>query len=400
MKFNTPFPQPLPKECAKAANIFQSFVDSANHGLDGIIPRNVIENARGFAIFTVFKAGFVLSARAGSGIVIARSDDGSWSAPSAIGTAGMGFGGQLGAEVTDFLVVLNSSAAVKSFMSAGSVTLGGNMSVAIGPLGRNGEATGALNASGKVAAMYSYSKTKGLFGGVSLEGSVIVERQDANAIAYDADVTAKQLLSGAVPVPPWASELINTLNRCTGMPGGRKWIDDSPMPGTPEATPGYAFAGISSPGGKKKRGPQPSPDVRKSDSYFDFPVSSPNPPEPPTDLLVDFASPGTSPFGPPPATTKQPVRMSSVSMSSAVDTAKPAPFLTVRAGLAAPLSPYEGVGRAIALHDFDAVEPGDLEFSKGDIIVIIKKSEKINDWWTGRVRGREGLFPANYVEVV
>lgn len=88
--------------------LVQSFVDSGNNGLDGVIPREVLENAKGFAIFTIFKAGFLFSARAGSGIVIAKLDDGTWSAPSAIGTAGLGFGGQAGAEMTDFLVVLNS----------------------------------------------------------------------------------------------------------------------------------------------------------------------------------------------------------------------------------------------------------------------------------------------------
>ena len=109
-------------------------------------------------------------------------------------------------------------------MAAGSLTLGGNLSLAVGPLGRNGEAIGSLNTSGKVAAMYSYSKTRGLFGGVSIEGSVIVERQDANAQAYRTDVTAKQLLSGAIPPPEWASSLVKTLESCTGMPGGRRWV--------------------------------------------------------------------------------------------------------------------------------------------------------------------------------
>ena len=63
-----------------------------------VIPQSVLERAAGFAIYTVIKAGFIFSARAGSGVVIARLDDGSWSAPSAIGTAGLGFGGQAGAE--------------------------------------------------------------------------------------------------------------------------------------------------------------------------------------------------------------------------------------------------------------------------------------------------------------
>ena len=90
---------------------------------------------------------------------------------------------------------------------------------------------------------YSYSKTKGLFGGVSIEGSVIVERQDANAIAYQMDVTASQLLSGAVDCPEWASPLIKTLEMCTGLPGGRKWIDETNVDSR------YAFGnGMESPG--------------------------------------------------------------------------------------------------------------------------------------------------------
>lgn len=70
----------------------------------------------------------MFSGRAGAGVVVARLEDGSWSAPSAIGTGGMGFGGQIGAEITDFVIVLNSREAVKSFTTGGNVTLGGNLS--------------------------------------------------------------------------------------------------------------------------------------------------------------------------------------------------------------------------------------------------------------------------------
>ncbi|KAG8990088.1 hypothetical protein FRB90_001917, partial [Tulasnella sp. 427] len=116
---------------------------------------------------------------------------------------------------------------------------------------RNGEAMGSLNTKGRVAAMYSYSKTKGLFGGVSIEGSIIVERQDANAIAYQADVTAKQLLSGVIPPPHWADGLIQLLTQTGGdpMPG---WIDDDPMspnserPSMGRNTSDYSFQGIGS----------------------------------------------------------------------------------------------------------------------------------------------------------
>ncbi|KAJ3546373.1 hypothetical protein NM688_g5520 [Phlebia brevispora] len=265
MKFNSLIPQPLAKECAKASKIFRSFVDGANNGLDGVIPRSVLENAKGFAIFTVFKAGFLFSARGGSGIVIARLPDGTWSAPSAIGTAGVGFGGQAGAEMTDFLVTLNSRSAVQSFMSAGSLTLGGNLSIAIGPLGRNGEASGSLNTKGKVAAMYSYSKTRGLFGGVSLEGSVIVERSDANAQAYRHDVTAKMLLSGSIPPPEWASVLIRTLEQCTGFPGNRDWVTDR----YDRYDDGYMFDGVESPRDRNGDGLGRSSSGRRSPSRKD-----------------------------------------------------------------------------------------------------------------------------------
>ncbi|KAG0013403.1 hypothetical protein BGZ80_011102 [Entomortierella chlamydospora] len=164
-KINSPLPKDLAGECKKASKILNAFIDPiAAEGIDNIIPPDILLKAKGLAIFTVVKAGFLFSGRAGSGIVVARLDDGTWSAPSAIGTGGMGFGGQIGAEITDFVIILNNKAAVKSFSTGGNVTLGGNLSVAAGPLGRNAEA--AASASMKsVAAIYSYSKTKGLFAG-------------------------------------------------------------------------------------------------------------------------------------------------------------------------------------------------------------------------------------------
>jgi SH3 domain-containing YSC84-like protein 1 len=141
---------------------------------------------------------------------------------------------------------------------------------------------------------YSYSKTRGLFGGVSVEGSVIVERQDANSMAYKSDVTAKQLLSGSIDPPEWTSSLIKTLESCTGMPGNRKWIND----GNNDFRSSYAFGGVSSPGnenkpssksGKKKKAassPFPPPSwgqKKESGSYFesefpdDFGSSAPAP---------------------------------------------------------------------------------------------------------------------------
>src|SRR5947208_10190882 len=136
------------------------------------IPQAVLKDARGLAIMTVIKAGFGISGRGGSGVVVAHIKNG-WSGPSAIGTGGAGFGLQIGAEVTEFVIILNTDAAVKAFSQDVNVQLGGDLSVAAGPIGRHVEA-GLL----PVAAVYTYSRSQGLFAGISLEGTVIGTRND------------------------------------------------------------------------------------------------------------------------------------------------------------------------------------------------------------------------------
>ncbi|KAI8580904.1 hypothetical protein K450DRAFT_235151 [Umbelopsis ramanniana AG] len=223
----SPLPSSLAGECRKAASILNSFIDPGE-GLDVIIPPTILSKAKGLAIFTVLKAGFIFSGRAGSGLVIARLPDGSWSAPSAIGTLGAGFGGQIGAELTEFVIVLNTKEAVKAFSQSGNITLGGNLSVAVGPVGRNAEAAGVA-ALTQVAAIYSYSKTKGLFAGVSLEGSVIITRHPDNVKMYRQEVTAKQLLNGSIPPPEQAQVLYRALDAKFG--GSSTMYNDQPVYG-------------------------------------------------------------------------------------------------------------------------------------------------------------------------
>jgi SH3 domain-containing YSC84-like protein 1 len=169
------------------------------------IPQAMLKEARGLAIMTVIKAGFGISGRGGSGVVVARTMNG-WSGPSAIGTGGAGFGFQIGAEVTEFVIVLNTDAALKAFSRDANVTLGGDISVAAGPIGRHAEA-----AITPVAAVYTYSRSQGLFAGISLEGTVIGTRNDANAAYYGRPVSAGEILSGKVPPPPGAKRLLQVL---------------------------------------------------------------------------------------------------------------------------------------------------------------------------------------------
>ena len=112
----------------------------------------------GLAVFQVVKAGFVFSGKAGSGLVIARLPDGSWSAPSCIATGGVGWGLQIGADITDFVIVLNSEDAVRAFSMGGNVTIGGNISASAGPIGTGGSVQASL---AHPAPMFSYSKSKG-----------------------------------------------------------------------------------------------------------------------------------------------------------------------------------------------------------------------------------------------
>jgi SH3 domain-containing YSC84-like protein 1 len=171
------------------------------------IPPAVMRAARGVAILTVTKGGFIGSARGGTGVVVARTEKG-WSGPSAIGTGGLGVGFQAGIEITEFVIVLNTPAAVEAFAKQGNVTLGGNMTVAAGPVGRAAEADVALG-----AAVYTYSRSQGLFAGVSLEGAGIGTRDEANAAYYGKPVTAGELLTGRVQPPAGARKLLDTLSK-------------------------------------------------------------------------------------------------------------------------------------------------------------------------------------------
>jgi lipid-binding SYLF domain-containing protein len=171
------------------------------------IPTAVMRDAKGLAILTVTKGGFIFSGRGGTGVVVARTDKG-WSGPSAIGTGGIGFGFQAGVQVSELVILLNTPEAVNAFSKGGNVTLGAGMSIAAGPVGRDAEGSLTLG-----AAMYTYSRSQGLFAGVSLEGTVIGTRDETNAEYYGKPVEASDILSGKVPPPAGAKKLVQVLSK-------------------------------------------------------------------------------------------------------------------------------------------------------------------------------------------
>jgi lipid-binding SYLF domain-containing protein len=171
------------------------------------IPRSIMKNARGLAIIRVLKAGFVFSGKGGQGVVVARTGDG-WSGPSFIGLGGAGWGLQVGAQVTDFVFVLNSDSAVRAFSRGGNFKLGADVSAAAGPVGRDLQADVTTT-----AAVYTYSRSKGLFAGASLEGAIIATQKTANDRYYGRVAGARPILAGSIAPPPGAEKLVELLNR-------------------------------------------------------------------------------------------------------------------------------------------------------------------------------------------
>lgn len=191
----------LQDDIDRAAAIIERFEEIPENA----IPPWVMRDAKGLAILTVTKAGFVLSGRGGTGVVIARTETG-WSGPSAIGTGGIGVGFQAGVQVSEYVIILNTQEAIHAFSQGGNVTLGANLSVAVGPVGRSAEASVAPR-----AAVYSYSRSQGIFAGVSLEGAVIATRYQANEEYYEKPVYTNDILEGKVVPPPSARKLLDVL---------------------------------------------------------------------------------------------------------------------------------------------------------------------------------------------
>lgn len=187
----------------QSAGIIKDF----RHMPEQSIPETVLSEARGLAIIRVLKVGFGISGKGGQGVVVARTGNG-WSGPSFVGTGGAGFGFQIGAQVTDFVIVLNTRDAVRAFSREGNVTIGADASAAAGPVGRDAQA-GVT----PTAALYTYSRSKGLFAGVSLEGAIIATQKDANRHYYGRPVSARAILTGRVAPPAGASRLLGQLSR-------------------------------------------------------------------------------------------------------------------------------------------------------------------------------------------
>ena len=217
------WPTTFDKECIKCARIVRTFTsdevaidaadaDSAKKTQDVLrkIPKSAFAQAKGVAVFTVFRTGMGLSGASGSGVVVSKLPSGKWSGPSAILIHTIGFGFLIGIDVYDVVLILRSKRAVEAFYKP-KVSLGAELSVSAGPVGN-----GAILDSGiEASPCWSYTKSKGLFAGVQLDGTIIVERGDENERAYYKRLGTADIL--ARDPPSVAQPLIQTLQLAEGL---------------------------------------------------------------------------------------------------------------------------------------------------------------------------------------
>ncbi|XP_063401729.1 SH3 domain-containing YSC84-like protein 1 [Mytilus trossulus] len=371
---NTPIPHSLKSEAKKAAKILNDFsVPSAKAGPDKLIPSGVLLKAKGLAILTVVRAGFLVTARAGSGIVIAKLNDdlvdAEWSAPSALGIAGLGGGFEIGAEVTDFVILLMSRSSVDAFSKGGNLTLGGNLSIAAGPLGRNIEADVALRSP---AAIYTYSKTKGLFAGISIEGSALIERKDANKKFYGQEIRAYQILSGEVDPPTECLPLYQVLERHR-----EKAKHEMVLAAKRKANK------VTQSVGEKFQDRISSFSFKSKEEKSQHDKSPPQHNVHRSQTVVEKSSKKDGKK----VTTKTVTKRFSASSKSEHCSSN------IRIKM-------EGMtSTATALHSFQGQLPCDLSFKAGDVIQVLTQTTSDCDWWEGECHGNIGLFPSNYVKV-
>lgn len=175
------------------------------------IPHSLLASARGVVICpNVVKAGFVLGGRAGRGVLLIREPNGGWSPPVFLRLSGGSIGFQAGVESTDVVLVLQTDRSVQGLLTGRRFTLGANASVSAGPVGREAAASTDLQLQSEI---YSYSRSRGLFAGVSLNGTALRIDEMAGAFFYQSNgVTTADILAGRnIVIPPSVTELQRTL---------------------------------------------------------------------------------------------------------------------------------------------------------------------------------------------
>jgi len=196
------------------------------------LPDTLLAHAYGIAVIPdVTKVAFIFGGRHGNGVLSVRDKlNGPWSNPVFVSLTGGSWGFQAGAQSSDIILVFTTKTGIEG-IAGGKLTLGADASVATGPVGRQGSAATDV---GFNAEIYSYARTRGLFGGIALDGSVISIDRTANASLYHkSGVTASEIFSGQAPAPPeTAQRFLERLAQATGTSPRTSPVPPADVPAT------------------------------------------------------------------------------------------------------------------------------------------------------------------------
>jgi lipid-binding SYLF domain-containing protein len=174
------------------------------------LPKDLFEKSVGIVLISVVEVGFIFSGNVGSGILLKKNDDGSWSAPSAMGLAGVGWGFLVGGAMKDIVLFIFDKNSLEGMCGETGVRLGGQLNLTLGPMGRNYEGGIGISNKGAVGT-YSVAYSKGAFLGLSVEGAMLGARSGVNDSFYGKVTTPTSILAGDVSMPTGRPTLIQNV---------------------------------------------------------------------------------------------------------------------------------------------------------------------------------------------
>jgi len=227
----------------RARESFEYFLSDGNMiQIEKKISDKLWRDAYGIVFLSEVKAGFGIGGKAGTGIIIARveseneEEKDSWGPPAAVGTGGLTAGFQIGASKVDHIVILPSPNHIKAFLGKGQFKLGAGAEAVMVNTGRDANVGVGVNNKGSAAPIMSYSfGVKGIYAGITLDGTVLVPRKDCNSMFYGDNVTLEQIISGQVDIPDNEDyksivKLLEVNSRITGQEKGHKMDPDDLTP--------------------------------------------------------------------------------------------------------------------------------------------------------------------------
>lgn len=188
-----------------AATVLNEIMGTPDKG----IPKEILESAKCVAVVpSMLKGGFVVGANYGKGLATCHTDTG-WSAPAPFRIAGGSVGFQIGGEAVDVVMLVMNEKGMRALLNS-KFKLGVDASVAAGPVGRHAEGDTDWKMRAEVL---SYSRARGVFAGVALDGAVITQDNDETRVLYGEKVSFEQILKGGVPAPAGSSNFLATVKK-------------------------------------------------------------------------------------------------------------------------------------------------------------------------------------------